>query len=186
MLCECEICTSWNTPKTYVDLNSLGVVVLDTTVVPDVIGLHASCDEEAALVRVLPSVSPNIVLVLVSDDCAKPWGFHNLLIEDMSDTIVRPTSAGDLTALRQHWPLSLLSGMTKYSNTSLSPHELSSGFRSAVAVPDSMVWKGTTQDCVDHLRFAPVTLWVVHEKSFCLHPTCLCRSPLGGQTWPGF
>ena len=37
---QCEICTSWNLPKIYVDLNSPGVVVLDTTVVPDVLGLH--------------------------------------------------------------------------------------------------------------------------------------------------
>ena len=45
----------WNPPKTYVDLNSPGVVVLDTTVVPDVISLHAF-NEEVALVRVLPGV----------------------------------------------------------------------------------------------------------------------------------
>ena len=69
--------------------------------------------EEAALVRVLPGVSPNIVRVLVPDDLAEPRGFHDLLIEDLSAPKVRPASAGDLTVLRQHWPPSLLSGMTK-------------------------------------------------------------------------
>ena len=68
----------------------------------------------AALVRVLPGASANLFRVLVPDDCAEPQGFHDLLIEDMSATIVRPASAGDLTELRQHWPPSLLSGMTQH------------------------------------------------------------------------
>ena len=59
------ICMSWNPPKTCVDLNSPGVVVLDTTVVQDVLGLRAF-NKEAALVRVLPGASPNIVRVLTS------------------------------------------------------------------------------------------------------------------------
>ena len=87
-------------------------VVLDTTVVLDVIGLHAF-HEEAALVQMLPGASMNIVRVLVPDDRAAPQGFHDLLIEDLSDTKVLPASAGDLTVMRQHWPPSLLSGMTK-------------------------------------------------------------------------
>ena len=85
---------------------------LDTTVIQDVLGLRAF-NEDAALVRVLPSASPNIVRVLVPDDWAEPRVFHDLLIEDMSDTMVRPSSAADLTELRQHWPPSLLSAMTK-------------------------------------------------------------------------
>ena len=68
---QCEIRMSWNPPKTYVDLNSPGVVVLDTTVVPDVIGLHAF-HEEAALVRVLPGASLNIVRILIPNDRAEP------------------------------------------------------------------------------------------------------------------
>ena len=37
---RCELQTSWNAPE-YVNLESLGVVELDTTVVPDVLGLRA-------------------------------------------------------------------------------------------------------------------------------------------------
>ena len=129
-------------------------MVLDTTVVPDVLGLHAFKDE-VALVRVLPgdfpnivrvlvpddraeprwfhdllvedlsatkdchirpSDFPNIVRVLVPDDRAEPRGFHDLLVEDLSatkDCHIQPASAGALTALKQQWPSSLLSGMTK-------------------------------------------------------------------------
>ena len=60
-----------------------------------------------ALVRVLPGTSPNVVRVLVPDDRAALRGFHALLIEDLSATKV------SCTVLRQHWPPSLLSVMTK-------------------------------------------------------------------------
>ena len=40
----CEMRTSWDPPKTYVDLASPGVVVMDTTIVPDVVDLHAFDD----------------------------------------------------------------------------------------------------------------------------------------------
>ena len=106
---------SWDPPKTYVDLTSPGVVVLDTTVVPDVIGLHA-IDDQAALVCVLPSDFPNIFRVLVPDDRAEPRGLHDLMLEDSSSTEachVRLASAADLMKLKQRWPSSLLTGMTK-------------------------------------------------------------------------
>ena len=54
---QCEIRTSWNPPKTYIDLNSPGFVVLDTTVVPDVLGLHAFNEESA---RCFPEHSPGL------------------------------------------------------------------------------------------------------------------------------
>ena len=74
-----ELRKSWNAPKSFVDFDSPGVVVLDTTVVPDVLGLHAFRDG-AELVRVLPAASPDIVRVLVPDDCAEPaspFGDHS-------------------------------------------------------------------------------------------------------------
>ena len=107
-----ELRKSWNTPKSFVDLDSLGVVVLDTTVVPDVLGLNTYRDN-AELVRVLPGASPNIIQILVPDDLVEPRGFHNILLEDMTAMIVRPVSAGNLTALKPFWPQSLLTDMSK-------------------------------------------------------------------------
>ena len=108
--------TSWDlSMATCVDLTSPGVVVLDTTVVPDVVGLHAFNDQ-AHVVRVLPGDFGNTVRVLVPDVRAEPHGLHDLLIDNLSGTKachVRPVSAGDLTALKRHWPSSLLSAMTK-------------------------------------------------------------------------
>ena len=181
---QCDIRTSWNPSKTYIDLNSPGVVVLDTTIVPDMFGLH-DFNDEVVLVWVLTGASPNIVRVLVPDDRTEPRAFHDLLIEDLSATKVWSASAGDLTVLRQHRSPSLLSGMTKiqvdmeslhrdckrkfgsgrpgdcphcgmHINTSLSRHvmnfHLALGQLWGCPIPWCSVWKGTAQDCVDHLR----------------------------------
>ena len=96
----CEMRLSWDPPKTFVDLTSPGVAVLDTTVGPDVIGLHAF-DDEAALVRMLPRDIPNIVRVLVPDDRAEPRGFHDLLLEDLSSMEACHVRVADLTKLKQ-------------------------------------------------------------------------------------
>ena len=101
----CEMHPLWDPPKTYVDLTSLGGVV----------SLRAF-DDQATLVRVLPGDYPNIVRVLVPDECAEPRGFHDLLLEDLSSMEachVRPASAADLTKLRQQWSSTLLTRMTK-------------------------------------------------------------------------
>ena len=34
-----KLCRSWNAPKSFVDLESPGVVTLDTSIVPDVLAL---------------------------------------------------------------------------------------------------------------------------------------------------
>ena len=99
----CEMRTSWYPPKTYVDLTSPRVVVLDTTVVPDVVGLHAY-EDKAALFRVLSGDFLNIVRALVPEDREAPCSFHDFLIEDLSSMEarhVRPASAADLTRPEQ-------------------------------------------------------------------------------------
>ena len=66
-----ELQISWNALKSFVDLESPGVVKLDTSVVPDALGLKAFYDN-ADLVRVLPGRAKNIVRVLVPDARAEP------------------------------------------------------------------------------------------------------------------
>ena len=64
----------------------------------------------------LPGCFVNTVRVLVPDDCADPVGFHDVLVENLSDTPdyhVRPVSAWDLASLRQRWTSSLLPAMNK-------------------------------------------------------------------------
>ena len=68
---RCELQTSWNAPESYVNLKSPGVVELDTSVFPDILGLKAHYDE-AEPIPVLPGRAQNSVRVLVPDARGKP------------------------------------------------------------------------------------------------------------------
>ena len=57
---RCKLQTSWNAPESYVNLESPGVVELDTSVVLDVLGLSALYDDAKAI-RVLPGRAQNSV-----------------------------------------------------------------------------------------------------------------------------
>ena len=70
----------------FVDLDSPGVVTLDTSVVLGVLRLREFYDD-AEPVRVLPGMAENIIRILVPDDRVEPLGFHDILLEDMATEI---------------------------------------------------------------------------------------------------
>ena len=61
---------------------------LDTSVVPDILGLMALYDD-AKPTRVLPGRDENSVCVLVTDARAKPRGFHDVTLLDMTKVTAR-------------------------------------------------------------------------------------------------
>ena len=69
----------WNAPESIVTLDTPGVVVLDISAFPDVLGLRGRNDD-AEPVRVLPGRTQNSVRVLIPDDRAAPWGFHDVTL----------------------------------------------------------------------------------------------------------
>ena len=88
------------------------MVVLDTSAVPDVVDLRAQIDN-AEPARVLPGRAQNSVQVLIPDNRAAPWGFHDVTIVDMATEARPPVSKEELSTLRQQWLVSLVSGMLK-------------------------------------------------------------------------
>ena len=89
-----------------VDLTTLGVVDLDTSLLPDVFGLR-TFDYQEPVARVLPGDFRNSVRVLVSDATAAPMGFHDIIIEDLSGTPdfhARRIMPSDVSSLRRLWP----------------------------------------------------------------------------------
>ena len=64
-------------------VNLPGVIVLDTPSVPDVIGLRARNDG-AEPTRVIPGRAQSSVRVLIPDNRAAPWGFHDVTLENMA------------------------------------------------------------------------------------------------------
>ena len=84
------------------DLNHAGAVVLDTSAIPDVIRLRAR-DNDAEPTQVLPGRAQNStsVWVLIPDDRAAPWGFHDVTLVDMAGATGPSVSREELSALRQ-------------------------------------------------------------------------------------
>ena len=76
-------------------LVTLGVVDLDTSIVPEVSGLR-DFDRREPVVRVLLGDFSNTVRVLVSDSTATPVVFHDVMIENLSLVSTR-----DITSLRR-------------------------------------------------------------------------------------
>ena len=70
----------------FVDLDSPGVVTLDTSVVFGVLRLRESYDN-AEPVRVLPGMAENIIRILIPEDRVEPWGLHDILLKDMATEI---------------------------------------------------------------------------------------------------
>ena len=68
-----------------VDLSSLGVIDLDTSIVPDAFGLRAF-DSQKSVIQMLPRDFRNTVRILVPDAEATPLDFHDILLESLAAT----------------------------------------------------------------------------------------------------
>ena len=77
-------------------LDSPGVVVWDTSVVPNVLGLRAHYTEVEPT-RVLPGMAQNSVRVLIPDASATPRGFHDVTIVDMAGETGPPVSMREMS-----------------------------------------------------------------------------------------
>ena len=86
--------------------------MLDTSAVPDFIGLRARNDD-AEPTQVLLGRAHNSVRVLIPDDRTAPWGFHNATLVDMAGATGPSVSKEELSALRRQWPVSVVTGMSK-------------------------------------------------------------------------
>ena len=86
-----------------VGLQTLGVVDLDTSIMPDVFGLR-EFDRSKPVVWVLPGDFSNTIRMLMPDVSATPVAFHDILIEDLKRTPEFRTklmASRDLTSLRR-------------------------------------------------------------------------------------
>ena len=100
---------SADTAQVLPGLESPGVVKLDTSVVPDVLGLRAFYDD-AESVWVLPGRAQNSVRVLVPDARVQAQGFHDMKLQDMTNVTGPAVSTVEMCDLR---PQSLLSDITR-------------------------------------------------------------------------
>ena len=76
---------------------------LDTSVVPDVLGLRALY-EDVKPTRVLPGRAHNSFRVLIPDTRAQPQGFHDVTLVDMTNVSGPAVSTADMSHLQRQWP----------------------------------------------------------------------------------
>ena len=107
---RCEPETAWNVPESYVTLDSPGVMMLDTAVVPDVLGFWVRY-EDAAAVGVLPGRVQNSVQLLIPDAIAEPRGLHYVTLVNFTNQTGSSIPMSEMANLRRQWPTSLLAGM---------------------------------------------------------------------------
>ena len=69
-----------------VGVSSLGVVDLDTSIVPDVFGLRVF-DSREPISRMLPGQFPNELRVLIPDAGATPVDFHDIVMLELCATL---------------------------------------------------------------------------------------------------
>ena len=162
-----DLQTSWNAPMSIVDLEPQGVVKLDTSVVPDVMGLKAFYDD-AEPVRVLPSRAVKVVRVLVPDARAEPRGFHDISLGDRTTEFGPTVSTADLCELQQLWHPSLLSAMSKRQTWESQHRECKRRFSGLQA--------GTCSYCETHI----VNSMTRHVMTYHLDLGQLWRCPV---TW---
>ena len=100
----------WNVPEAHIQLNSVGVFDLETSI-QDVFGLCDRCPD-AAGIRVTQGRDDRTVRVLVPDPWVMDNGFHYATIIDMGDIAEPTVSEDDLFLLRRQWPVSVIQSMT--------------------------------------------------------------------------
>ena len=185
-----ELYVPWDAPVAVVDISSEGVVPLRN--VPDVIGL-VDRREGAAENRVLQARDIRSVRVLVPDCRGVDQNFHDVTIVAMGEVPESSVSIPELSALSQQWPPAVISHMG-WRQKELEEMRLAAKQRFRQSRPSSCVycgslikcdmyrhvarfqlwrcpvswctgWKGTPQDCMDHLRGAHDVPWEAKSSS---------------------
>ena len=128
-------------------LESPGVVELDISVVPDVLGQRAPYGN-AEPIRVLPGRAQNSGCVLIPEARATPRGFHDAMLVDMSSVSGPTVSMGEMSDPQvgrcSYCRRNIVHDMARHVSTyHLDWRQL---WRCQVSWCSQ--WKGTPQDCI--------------------------------------
>ena len=170
------------TQRVRVTLGSPELYDLDPECVPDVLGLYARSRRWRRWLRSCLGCDSQCIRVLIPDDDVGYRGFHDVMLFDRTD---EDAPYVDLSALRQQWPVLVISGM---ANCQLELEELCRMCKNKYCGAPTWLctfcgkvirldmfrhvanyhlelaqlwwcpvswctqWKGTPQDCIDHIR----------------------------------
>ena len=150
---------------------------MDLDTVPDVIGLTGR-RLGAAVCRILQGRDVRSVRALVPDSQGLERDFHNVTIVDMGDLLGSSGSMDELSLTCRQWPPTVLRhmvwlqqdlGKCSYCNKLIkcdmyrhvATYHLDLAQLWWCPLSWCTVWKGTPQDCMDHVRGAHDVPWDV-------------------------
>ena len=191
-----ELYVPWDAPEAVVDVSSAGVVPLRH--MPDVIGLVGRRDNVTES-RVLQGRDPRSIRVLVPDCRGLDQNFHDVTIVDMGDLPESHVSMPELSELMHKWPPAVINHMMWWQRELEQMRKAAKGkYRQKHPAPCTFcgnlikcdryrhvacrhlelaqlwctVWRGASQDLMDHIREAhnvPGEIRKVSLESFSLH-----------------
>ena len=88
------------------DMNSLGVMDMDLSLLPDAFGLRVF-DHEKPITRMQPGSTPCELRLMLPDSMLGTDGFHDVIIDNLAASPSWRSShisPADVTALRRRWP----------------------------------------------------------------------------------
>ena len=191
---DVELCVPWDAQEAVVDINSADVVTLGS--VPDKVGLVGR-RKDAAPSRILQGRDSRSVRFLVPDVRGVDQNFHDVTIVDMDDEREPKVMLADLCHLRDSWPPDMKWSQQKREFTQSRPMpckycgkvircnmyrhvarlhlDLAQLWRCTVSW--CTVWRGTPQDCMEHLRNGHDVPWISKTASIerFVPPWTVCR-----------
>ena len=186
-----ELCIPWDAPEAVVDIDSAELVSLGSF--PDKVGLFGR-RKDAAVSRILMGRDSRSVRFLVPDTRGVDRSYHDVTVVDMQDEREPMVVLADMTRLRELWPPEVfnhmkwfqqdLELMRKSAKKEYSQTRPTCGkvirvdmYRHVARLHLDLVqlwrcpiawcttWKGSPQDCLEHLRNGHDAPWISKTAS---------------------
>ena len=186
-----ELCIPWDAPEAIVDIDSAELVSLGSF--PDKVGLFG-WRKDAAVSRILMGRDSRSVRFLIPDTRGVDRSYHDVTVVDMEDEREPMVVLADMTRLRELWPPEVFNHMKwfqqdlelirksakkQYSHTRPMPCKFCGKvmYRHVARLHLDLVqlwrcpiawcttWKGSPQDCLEHLRNGHDAPWISKTAS---------------------
>ena len=144
-----ELCVPWDAPEAVIDINFIDLISLGSF--PDKVGLFGR-RKEAAVSRIIAGRDSRSVRFVVPDGRVVDRGYHDVTVMDMEEEREPMVVLSDMTRLRELWPVEVFDTL-----------DLVQLWRCPIAW--CTTWKGSPQDCLEHVRSGHDAPWVSKTAS---------------------
>ena len=176
-----ELCVPWDAPEAVVDINYTDLISLGSF--PDKVGLFGR-RMEAAVSRIMAGRDSRSVRFVVPDGRIVDRGYHDVTVVDMEEEREPMVVLSDMTRLRELWPVEVFDHMKWHQqDLQLLRKSAKKDYQQMRPMPCRFcgkvirlhldlvqlwrcpmawctTWKGSPQDCLEHVRSGHDAPWV--------------------------